>query len=117
MHALTCSVRLRLHLPIGLLPPGLVPIHDSPQLYISFTRASVHAAWLRPIGWGRRSVGIGGVASRAAATLFVLDERQDVGEREGLATLATGQEVTTFITPADLWLRRPLHQWGARCRV
>lgn len=36
----------------------------------------------------------------------MLDERQDVGEGEGPAALAAGQEVTTLTGSVDLWSRR-----------
>lgn len=41
-----------------------------------------------------------------AAALFVLDERQDVGEWEGPAALATGQKVTALVSSLDLWSGR-----------
>lgn len=45
------------------------------------------------------------MVSRAAVALFVLDERQDVGEGEGTAALAARQEVTTLVGSPDRWRR------------
>lgn len=47
----------------------------------------------------------------AAVALFVLDEGQDVGKREGLAALAAGQEVTVL---AECW--DPRRRRGGRRR-
>lgn len=89
-----------------LLPSGRVchsPQLHEPSLYLSDITAS-----LCPVGWGGRGVGVGGVIPGAAAPLFVLDEGQDAGEREGLIALPTGQQVTTLLTTPDLGKGPPL---------
>lgn len=91
-----------------LLPSGRVchsPQLHEPSLYLSDITAS-----LCPVGWGGRGVGVGGVIPGAAAPLFVLDEGQDVGEREGLAALPTGQQVTTLLNTPDPGKGPPLLQ-------
>lgn len=95
---------LRLH--AGLLPPGPVPGSPSPQLDEARPQLGAGDALLCSVGRrGGCGVGVGGLAS-AAAALFVLDERQDVGEGEGPAALAAGQEVTTLVGSPDLWRSR-----------
>lgn len=51
---------------------------------------------------------VGVVIPGVAAPLFVLDEGQDAGEREGLIALPTGQQVTTLLTTPDLGKGPPL---------
>lgn len=51
---------------------------------------------------------VGVVIPGVAAPLFVLDEGQDAGEREGPIALPTGQQVTTLLTTPDLGKGPPL---------
>lgn len=61
-------------------------------------------------GSGRGAAGWG---PGAAVALLVLDESQDVGEREGLAALAARQEVTVLAEGRDPWWR---WRWERRRR-
>lgn len=77
----------------------MVPGRPSPQLDEAGPRPTL-AGPLVPGSAGRRGWGgadARGRVSGAAAALLVLDERQNVGQWEGLAALATGEEVTTFV--------------------
>jgi len=88
-----------LHFQARLLPQSWAP---SPQLDEGRPERVLRLVG----GGGGRGVGARVLVSRAAAPLFVLDERQDVGEGEGPAALAAGQEVTTLARSLDLWCRR-----------
>lgn len=89
-----------------LLPSGRVC--HSPQLHEPSLYLSDNTALLCSVGWGGRGVSVGVVIPGVAAPLFVLDEGQDAGEREGLIALPTGQQVTTLLTTPDLGKGPPL---------
>lgn len=80
---------LRLHLHAGLLPPDWLPGCPSPELDEAGAQLGAGNMLPRSAG-GRGWCGVGGEISGGAATLFVLNEGQDVGEGECLTALAAG---------------------------
>lgn len=97
---------------VQILP--LAVVRGLPQLHVTRLEPPT-GPWRAPLqratSWGGRGMALEPGLALAhhlhpAAALLVLDERENLSEREGLSTLTTGQEVTASCPH----LRRPLLQ-------